>query len=100
MTPLFRVLATPHFERLFRKLSRRHPDLQGVFRSVLLTLEADPHNRTNRHLIKKLAGVKPGEGQYRLQMGRWRFRYDIFGRDVVLHYCGLRREETYRGTYS
>ena len=96
MTLSFRVLSTPHFERLFRNLSRRHADLPDVFRSVLLTLEADPHNRTGRLPIKKLAGVKPGEGQYRLRMGRWRFRYDIFGADVVLHYCGLRREETYR----
>jgi len=29
-------------------------------------------------------------------MGRWRFRYDIIGQVVVLHYCGLRREDTYR----
>jgi len=45
---------------------------------------------------RKLEGVKPGEGQYRLRPGRWRFRYDIFGQDIVLHCCGLRREETYR----
>jgi len=25
----------------------------------------------------------------------FRFRYDIDGRHVVLHYCGLRREDTY-----
>jgi len=96
MTLSFRVLSTPHFERLFRKLSRRHPDLSEVFRNVLLLLQTDPLNRTGRHPIKKLAGVKPGEGQYRLRVGRWRIRFDIFGRDVVLHYCGLRREETYR----
>ena len=34
--------------------------------------------------------------QWRLPLGRWRFRYGIYGREVVLHYCGLRREETYR----
>jgi len=43
-----------------------------------------------------LEGVPLGEGQYRLRLGRWRFRYDIEGRQVWLRYCGLRREETYR----
>jgi hypothetical protein len=61
-----------------------------------VTLEADPHNRSRSYAIKKLEGVRSGEGQYRLRIGRWRFRYDIVGQDVVLHYCGLRREETYR----
>ena len=37
-----------------------------------------------------------GEGQYRLRLGRFRFRYDIAGREVRLLYCGLRREDTYR----
>jgi mRNA-degrading endonuclease RelE of RelBE toxin-antitoxin system len=39
--------------------------------------------------------VAADEGQYRLRSGRFRFRYDIEGREVVLHYCGLRREDTY-----
>ena len=45
---------------------------------------------------KKLTGVRRDDGQYRLRLGRWRFRYDITGQEVVLHYCGLRREDTYR----
>jgi hypothetical protein len=53
-----------------------------------------PINRTRRYQIKKLEGVPAGEGQYRLSLGRWRFRYDI----AELHYCGLRREDTYRNT--
>ena len=34
--------------------------------------------------------------QWRLSTGRWRFRYNIYGQEVNLTYCGLRREETYR----
>jgi hypothetical protein len=45
---------------------------------------------------KKLQGVKAGEGQYRLRLQRWRFRYDVWGQEVELNYCGLRREDTYR----
>lgn len=96
MTLAFRVLVTPHFERLFRKLDKRHSGLSNTYEMAISILHADPHNRGRKHAIKKLEGVKPGEGQYRLRLGRWRFRYDILGQDVVLHYCGLRREDTYR----
>ena len=58
-------------------------------------LHNDPQNRTRSYPIKKLEGVGHGEGQYRLALGRFRFRYDIDGQDVVLQYCGLRREDTY-----
>jgi mRNA-degrading endonuclease RelE of RelBE toxin-antitoxin system len=86
----------PRFECLFRKLNKRHPDLLDTYQKVIAILRTDPHNRSRNHAIKKVEGVKPGEGQYRLRLGRWRFRYDIIGHDVVLHYCGLRREESYR----
>jgi hypothetical protein len=39
--------------------------------------------------------VARGEGQWRIALGRFRFRYDIYDQDVILHYCGLRREDTY-----
>jgi len=58
-------------------------------------LETDPFNRSRAHQIRKLDGVRAGGGQYRLRSGRWRFRYDILGQEIVLHYCGLRREDTY-----
>ena len=64
---------------------------------VLNILETDPQNVSRRHNIVKLRSIGPGEGgQYRLALRRFRFRYDISGRDVVLYYCGLRREDTYR----
>lgn len=96
MTPPFSVHTTPHYERLFQKLLRTHRELellQGQLREIL---ETDPQNVNRRNNIKKLEGTRPGEGQYRLRLGRFRFRYDIFGREVWLFYCGLRREETYR----
>ena len=92
----FLVLCTPHFERLYRGLRKRHPDLAGIYGEALSILQTDPYNRSKRRPVKKLVGAEPGEGQYRLRLGRWRIRYDIHGREVVLHYCGLRREETYR----
>ena len=96
MTAPFSVHATPRYERLVRKLLRGHADLQALQDRVREILASDPYNRTRAYYIKKLEGVRLGEGQYRLTLGRWRFRYDIFSREVWLFYCGLRREATYR----
>lgn len=96
MTPVFCVHTDRHFERLANSLRKRHRDFDDDFLRAVEILEVDPFNVTRSHPIKKLTDVPPGAGQYRLRLGRWRFRYDIYGEDVVLTYCGLRREGTYR----
>lgn len=77
-------------------LVQQHPELPEIFASVLTILKTDPHNVSRSHPIRKLRGVGSGEGQYRLRVGRWRFRYDIWGQEVELGYAGQRREDTYR----
>lgn len=96
MTPPFSVRTTPHYERLARKLRTGHPKFDALQERAFEILRADPTNRTREHDIRKLKAVPLGEGQWRLSLGRFRFRYDIYGQEVVLHYCGLRREATYR----
>jgi hypothetical protein len=96
MTPPFLVRTTPHYERLARKLLRQHPEFSPIQERALAILGADPMNRTRNYHIKKLEGVAPDDGQWRLSLGRWRFRYELAGREVVLKRCGLRREDTYR----
>jgi len=91
MTPPFIAQTSPAFNRLLRKLATRHPDLIDRYAAVLTILERDPHNRTGKHNIKKLEASR-----YRIRSGRWRFIYTISRREVVLTYCGLRREDTYR----
>ena len=93
--PAFSVLTTAHFDRLLKKLAPKHPDLVARFGEAIVILSADPFNKSGKHAIKKLQGVSAGEGQYRLRSGRFRFRYDVAEREVVLLYCGLRREDTY-----
>ena len=97
MMSAFSVRTARRFDRLARSLRKQHP---GVFtdqlETALATLGEDPHNRSGHHPIRRLQGVAEGEGQYRLRLGRWRFRYDILRNEVVLHYAGLRRETTYR----
>ena len=90
----FRVLTTPAFERDFRKISRGEPSLVGAMEELLAILRRDPHNRSGQHKIKKLAGYKAGEGQWRIRWKEYRMRYDIFGSDVVL-YSFRHRKEAY-----
>lgn len=96
MTSGFSVKTTPRYERLARTLYKGHPEFITIQNRVIGILVADPYNRNKIHHIKKLEAVSLGDGHWRLSLGRFRFRYDIYGKEVILHYCGLRREDTYR----
>ena len=96
MTPPFLVRTTPHYERRARKLLRQHPEFAPIQEGAVAILGTDPTNRTRSHHIKKLEGIATDDGQWRLSLGRWRFRYDLVSREVVLKRCGLRHEDTYR----
>jgi mRNA-degrading endonuclease RelE of RelBE toxin-antitoxin system len=91
----FEIIATAHFERELKKLARTQAEVVDEFETILPILRSDPHNRTRKHPIRKLEAVKAGEGQYRIRVKRFRFRYDIEGRTVLLKACSLRRENTY-----
>jgi len=93
--PAFTVLTTAHFDRLLKKLAAKHPGLVERFEEAITILTIDPHNKSRVYPIKKLRSVPAGEGQYRLRSGRFRFRYDIEEREVLLLYCGLWREDMY-----
>lgn len=82
MTAAFSVQTTARFDRELRKLNRHHPELADYYNRAQSVLEADPYNSSRRHPIKKLEGVRPGDGQYRIRLSRFRFRYDIEGRMV------------------
>lgn len=92
MARQFRVLTTPAFEREFRKSTKGNPSLLMALDESLAILREDPHNRSGQHAIKKLAGLKPGDGQWRLRWRDYRLRYDIFGEEVVLHSFRHRKE--------
>jgi len=92
MTSRFRVLTTPSFERDFRKASKGNQALVNALEELVAILAEDPHNRSGRHSIKKLAGLMPGEGQWRIRWREYRLRYDIFGAEVVMHSFRHRKE--------
>ena len=92
----FSVRSTPRFDRLAKALGRRNREFIARYREAISILADDPYNNGGAHQITKLVAVKPGAGQWRLRLGRWRFRYDIESSEVVLYFCGLRDESTYR----
>ena len=94
--PTFSVRVTARCERLVKRLHKQHADFAAAYERSIGILAADPYNRSGLHAIKKLENVAAGEGAWRLRLGRWRFRYDIWDREIELSYCGLRREDTYR----
>ena len=96
MTSPFAVRTTTRFERLARPLRNRHPEFPALLARAIEILKADPYNHGGTHHIKKLEGVPVGGGPWRLTLRHFRFRYDVYDREVVLQYCGLRREDTYR----
>lgn len=95
MMASFYVRTDSHFERLSHTLRKHHPDFDDYLAKAVGILQTDPYNQTRIHPIKKLIGVPRGEGAFRIRLRRWRFRYDIYGQEVVLTNCGLRREGTY-----
>ncbi|HWZ56306.1 MAG TPA: type II toxin-antitoxin system RelE/ParE family toxin [Verrucomicrobiae bacterium] len=88
----FSVLTTPAFERDFRKVSKGNPALINELEELIAVLQKDPYNHSGLHRIKKLAGVKSGDGQWRIRWRDYRLRYDIRGKDVVLHTFRHRKE--------
>jgi len=92
MNGTFRVITTPSFEREFRKLSQRNAKLLDALAALIAVLAEDPHGRSGLHPIKKLAGLKAGEGQWRIRWREYRLRYDIFSSEVVLHSFRHRKE--------
>lgn len=91
----FRVETTSGFRRDIKNLLKSHQQIALIYEEALLVLEADPYNFSKTHDIKKLGGVKVGEGQFRLRRGDWRIRYDIEN-DMVILYSFKNRKESYK----
>jgi len=92
----YRILSTPHFDRDYKSLARRTPGAISHVEAMVEVLREDPYARSGRHNVKKLKGMKKGEGQWRIAAGDYRIRYDVLEKNVVLYSCKPRRE-AYRG---
>jgi mRNA-degrading endonuclease RelE of RelBE toxin-antitoxin system len=91
----YRIVVTSFFQKDIRRRGRKDQNILAEIEKLKEILASDPHNLSGRFDIKKLKGIKPGEGQLRIRTKHHRLRYDIFGRDVVL-YSFRHRREAYR----
>ena len=66
----FTVLISPQFERLVRSFRKHNPDFEDAFASAIEILASNPYGKSEPHHIRKLKGVPPGEGQFRLRIGK------------------------------
>lgn len=92
MPSAYRVVSTSRFARDYRGLVKHNPQAISFVEAMIEALRQDPYNRSKQYKIRKLKGLKVGEGQWRIALGDYRIRYDIMGREVVLYLCKLRRE--------
>lgn len=92
MPDSFTVLTTPAFEREFRKVSKANSKLIAALEELITVLRNDPYNLRGQQPIKKLVNVKLGQGQWRIRWRDYRLRYDIVGKEVVLHTFRHRRD--------
>jgi len=88
----FRVSAVPGFVRGLKKLLKFHNPIIPIYEKAIGILEADPYNIEQKYDIKKLGGVRNGDGQFRIRIGDWRIRYDIESSEVILYSFKNRKE--------
>ncbi len=68
MTPTFSLRATPRFEREYRKLFGKHPELADLRSRLAETLSTDPYNRQRLYHIRKLVDVDQGTWRPRVHL--------------------------------
>lgn len=93
----FSILPSSHYQRDVRRYSKKNPSLVSLLRNAQAILSQDPTNSSGQYPIEKLTGVKPGEGQWRIRLGEYRMRYDVFSKaNQVVLYSFRHRRDVYK----
>jgi mRNA-degrading endonuclease RelE of RelBE toxin-antitoxin system len=87
----FVVYTTSAFERTSKKVLKKDRKADKIIEEVIDTLEKDPYGENNSK-IKKLTDIKQNNGMWRIRFGDYRVRYDVIGKDVVLHSIKNRKD--------
>ncbi|MBI2484103.1 type II toxin-antitoxin system RelE/ParE family toxin [Candidatus Uhrbacteria bacterium] len=91
----YRILTTSLYARDIKQCLKNDPQLINIINNAQEILAQDPYNTTRRYNIKKLGGLRQGEGVFRLRIRDYRMRYDINKSDVILYTC-RNRKDAYR----
>ena len=87
----FTVHTTQVFEKMSKKIIRKDKELYKLIEETIDILEENPYGE-NSFKIKKLTDIKQDDGKWRIRFRDYRIRYDIIGRDVILHSIRNRRD--------
>ena len=68
MPTSYRILVTSFFERDVRRQSQKDKKVLKETENLKEISVVDPYNLTKKFDIKKLKGIKPGEGQFRIRV--------------------------------
>ena len=85
MPASYRILVTSFFDKDVSREGKKDRKIFEEIERLEEIFEADPCNLSRKSDIKKLKGIKPGEGQFRIRIKQYRHRYDVLGQDVVLY---------------
>lgn len=88
----FNISYSVAFSRDAKKLRKKDKKITEIMETTSKILQEDPFNSKQIKNIKKLVDVEKGCGQWRIRFGDYRIRYDIIGRDVVLHSIKNRKD--------
>ncbi len=88
----FSVDVTSGFRRMIKVLARQHVPVIREYEQAIGILAHDPYNLSRQHKIKKLTDVPFGRGQWRIRVDKYRVRYDITGKTVILKSIRHRRD--------
>lgn len=90
--PYFNISYSAAFSRDAKKLRKKDKKITEIMETANKILQDDPFNGKQIKNIKKLVDVEKGCGQWRIRFGDYRIRYDIIGKDVVLHSIKNRKD--------
>lgn len=88
----FNISYSTVFSRDAKKLHKKYRKIAEIIETASGILQNDPFNTKQSKNIKKLVDVEKGGGQWRIRFGDYRIRYDIIGKDVILHSVKNRKD--------
>ncbi|MBM2817447.1 MAG: hypothetical protein HW401_37 [Parcubacteria group bacterium] len=88
----FNISYSTAFSRDAKKLRKKDKKITEIIETAGKILRKDPFNAEQLKNIKKLIDVEKGDGQWRIRFRDYRIRYDVIGKDVVLHSIKNRKD--------
>lgn len=91
MVGKFNILTTSAFDKMLKKVFKKDKKISKSIKEISNILKENPYGENNSK-IKKLTDIKQNDGMWRIRFHEYRIRYDVIGKDVVLHSIKNRKD--------